>query len=339
MNEMPLYPMKFEPLYKTKIWGGKKLKTILNKTDAPENAGESWEISAVQDNISILANGFLKGNNLQELIEIYMGDLVGPKVYDKFGNEFPLLVKFIDANDKLSVQVHPDDETARKRHNAYGKTELWYVVQADQGSKLISGFNQKISKEEFVARMNDNKILDVLNFVDVNAGDVFFIPAGRIHATGEGILFAEIQQTSDVTYRVYDWDRRDENGKGRELHTELARDVIDYTPVDKACTEYRDEADKPSRIVSSEYFVTNYIHLKNDMTKSYVSCNSFVILMCVKGKLELAWEHGSISLSKGETILLPHELMEIKLIPDSESVLLETYIDMPDEGEVGRENT
>src|SRR6056297_3067569 len=271
MNEMPLYPMKFEPLYKTKIWGGKKLKTILNKTDAPENAGESWEISAVQDNISILANGFLKGNNLQELIEIYMGDLVGPKVYDKFGNEFPLLVKFIDANDKLSVQVHPDDETARKRHNAYGKTELWYVVQADQGSKLISGFNQKISKEEFVARMNDNKILDVLNFVDVNAGDVFFIPAGRIHATGEGILFAEIQQTSDVTYRVYDWDRKNKDGNARELHTELARDVLDFSKTDRAAVHYQPKTNLPIRVVTSEYFVTDVLHITKSHRKSYAS--------------------------------------------------------------------
>ncbi len=335
MKERSLYPMKFEPIYKTKIWGGEKLKTILNKTDAPENAGESWEISAVQDNISVLANGFLKGNNLQELIEIYMGDLLGPQVYDKFGNEFPLLIKFIDANDNLSVQVHPGDETARKRHNAYGKTEMWYVIQADPGSELISGFNQEISKEEFVARLNDNRIVDVLNFTEVKAGDVFFIPAGRIHATGKGILFAEIQQTSDITYRVYDWDRKDKQGKGRELHTELARDVIDYSPVDKARTDYRDEMDKPVRIISSEHFVSNYIHLETNMTKSYVSCNSFVVLICVKGKLELKWEHGSISMEKGETVLLPYELMEVSFVPESESILLETYIDMPDESGTG----
>ncbi|MFP4664218.1 MAG: type I phosphomannose isomerase catalytic subunit [Bacteroidales bacterium] len=335
MKERSLYPMKFEPIYKTKIWGGEKLKTILNKTDAPENAGESWEISAVQDNISVLANGFLKGNNLQELIEIYMGDLLGPQVYDKFGNEFPLLIKFIDANDNLSVQVHPGDETARKRHNAYGKTEMWYVIQADPGSELISGFNQEISKEEFVARLNDNRIVEVLNFTEVKAGDVFFIPAGRIHATGKGILFAEIQQTSDITYRVYDWDRKDKQGKGRELHTELARDVIDYSPVDKARTDYRDEMDKPVRIISSEHFVSNYIHLETNMTKSYVSCNSFVVLICVKGKLKLKWEHGSISMEKGETVLLPYELMEVSFVPESESILLETYIDMPDESGTG----
>ncbi|MFO7880301.1 MAG: type I phosphomannose isomerase catalytic subunit [Bacteroidales bacterium] len=339
MKELALYPMKFKPIFKSKIWGGKKLKTILNKTDAPEDAGESWEISAVQENISVLDNGFLKGNNLQELIEIYMGDLVGPQVYDKFGNEFPLLIKFIDANDNLSVQVHPGDETARERHNAYGKTEMWYVIQADAGSELISGFNQEISKEEFVARMNDNRIVEVLNFTEVKAGDVFFIPAGRIHATGKGILFAEIQQTSDITYRVYDWNRKDKQGKGRELHTELARDVIDYSPVDKARTDYRDETDKPARIISSEYFVTNYIHLKNDLTKSYLSCNSFVVLICVKGKLALKWEHGSISMEKGETVLLPYELMEVSFVPENESILLETYIDMPDESGAASEKT
>ncbi len=327
MQEEPLYPMKFKPIYKPKIWGDDKLKSILNKTDAPEMAGESWEISAVQENISILKNGFLKGNSLQDLIEIYMEDLIGPKVYKKFGNEFPLLVKFIDANDNLSVQVHPDDEMAKKRHNAYGKTEMWYILQAEQGAQLVSGFKKPISREEFTARMNDSNIRETLNFVDVKAGDVYFIPAGRIHATGAGILFAEIQQTSDITYRVYDWDRVDSNGKSRELHTELARDVIDYSPVEKARTDYTTKPDFPSRIITCPYFTTNYLHLTKSLTKSYAGCESFVIIMCTEGKLDITWDNGTLNMVKGETALIPHEVMEITIIPAPETKILETFIE------------
>ncbi|MEA3447017.1 MAG: type I phosphomannose isomerase catalytic subunit [Bacteroidota bacterium] len=327
MQEEPLYPMKFQPIYKTKIWGGDKLKNTLNKKEAPDMAGESWEISAVKENVSILNNGFLRGNSLQELVEIYMGDIVGPKVYEKYGNEFPLLVKFIDANDNLSVQVHPDDETAQKRHNAYGKTEMWYILQAEPGAQLVSGFKRPVSKEEFIARMNDGNIQEILNFVDVQAGDVYFIPAGRIHATGAGILFAEIQQTSDITYRVYDWDRVDSNGKSRELHIELARDVIDYSPVKKARTDYTENPDFPARIVSCPYFTSNFLHLTKPLTKSYANCESFVIILCMEGKGKLTWDKGSLTIMKGETVLIPHELMEIMFIPEPETKILETFIE------------
>ncbi|MFO7790256.1 MAG: type I phosphomannose isomerase catalytic subunit [Bacteroidales bacterium] len=327
MQDRPLYPMKFHPIYKTKIWGDKRLKTTLNKQDAPDMAGESWEISGIQNNINILKNGFLKGNSLQDLVEIYMEDLVGPKVYEKYGNEFPLLIKFIDANDKLSVQVHPNDKTARKRHNAYGKTEMWYILQAEPGAQLISGFNQPVTKEEFTARMNDNNIQEILNFVDVKAGDTYFIPAGRIHATGAGILFAEIQQTSDITYRIYDWDRVDNDGKPRELHVDLARDVIDYSPVKKARTDYTSKPDFPARIVSCPYFTTNFIHLTNPLTKSYANCESFVIILCTEGKFNLTWDKGTLTIVKGETVLIPHELMELTFTPDPETKILETFIE------------
>jgi mannose-6-phosphate isomerase len=200
-----LYPLKFTPVFKDKIWGGDKLKTILNKdfSDLP-NCGESWEISAVQDDISVVSNGFLKGNNLEELIEVYMGDLVGEKVWEKFGCECPLLIKFIDANDNLSIQVHPNDELSAERHDAYGKTEMWYVVQADPGARLISGFSGKINKAEYLKYLGNGHLEDILNYEEVSAGDVFFIPAGRVHAIGKGIVVAEIQQTSDVTYRIFD---------------------------------------------------------------------------------------------------------------------------------------
>jgi len=223
-----LYPLKFTPIYKDKIWGGNKIKSVLNKDfGGLPNCGESWELSGVDGNVSVVSNGYLAGNTLEELLEVYMGDLAGDEVYEHFGNEFPLLIKFIDANDDLSIQVHPNDEMAAERHNSYGKTEMWYVLQADKGSKLQSGFNQQVDQEKYLEKLEKTELTDILNFEEVTAGDVFFIPAGRVHAIGRGILLAEIQQTSDITYRIYDYDRRDDKGNPRELHTDLALDAID----------------------------------------------------------------------------------------------------------------
>jgi len=228
-----LYPLKFKPIFKDKIWGGNKIKTLLNKDFSPlPNCGESWEISGVQDEISVVSNGFLIGNNLQELIEIYMGDLVGDQVYQKYGIEFPLLIKFIDAHDDLSIQVHPNDKLAMQRHNAYGKTEMWYIIDADRGAKLISGFNTEVTKDAYIKHLENNTLNLILNYEEVKAGDVFFMPAGRVHAIGKGILLTEIQQTSDITYRIYDYNRKGTDGKPRELHTSLALDAIDFKSYD-----------------------------------------------------------------------------------------------------------
>ena len=222
-----LYPLKFHPILKKKIWGGERLAYKSKEHD--ESIGESWEISAVEDNISVVSNGILADNDLQELIEVYMGDLVGDHIYEKFGVEFPLLIKYIDANDDLSIQVHPDDETAKERHNAYGKTEMWYIVDADKDASLVLGFNHEIDKATYLQALHQNKLMDLLNVQKVKKGESFFIPAGLVHAIGKGCLIAEIQQTSDITYRIYDYNRKDANGNTRELHTDLATDVIDYS--------------------------------------------------------------------------------------------------------------
>ncbi|MFC2120171.1 type I phosphomannose isomerase catalytic subunit, partial [Bacteroidota bacterium] len=222
-----LYPLKFKPIYKEKIWGGKKLSAFLNKKGiTSDKCGESWEISAIDKNISVVSNGFLKKNNLLELIEVYMGDLVGDKIFDIYGINFPLLIKFIDAKDKLSLQVHPDDYLAEKRHNSFGKTEMWYVLDADPGSEIITGFNRELTKDEYNSYYNSGKITEILNYEKAEANNAFFIPAGRIHAIGSNILIAEIQQSSDITYRIHDWNRKDSNGKPRKLNTELAIDAI-----------------------------------------------------------------------------------------------------------------
>lgn len=322
-----LYPLKFEPILLDKIWGGIKLKTLLNKENASDKCGESWEISGVEKNISIVSNGFLKGNNLFELIEVYMGDLVGDKVYERFGLEFPLLIKFIDASDVLSIQVHPDDEAALERHNSFGKTEMWYTIQAEPESELISGFKKPVSKEEYLEKLNSDKLLDILNSEKVKEGDVFFIPAGRVHAIGAGILLAEIQQTSDITYRIYDFNRKDNDGNTRELHTDQAIDVIDFTSKKTYKTDYEESLNKTVEIESCPYFTTNLIHFTSPVEKDYILIDSFIIFICTMGKVEIRY-HGNetIIIQKGETLLIPAELKNLHLIPLEESKLLEVYL-------------
>ncbi len=326
MNE--LYPLKFKPILKEKIWGGQNLKSSLNKTiPTTEKIGESWEISGVENNVSVVENGFLAGNELDELIEIYMGDLVGDKVYDKHGMEFPLLIKFIDANDVLSIQVHPDDELAKKRYNSNGKTEMWYIVDAQKDAELISGFNHEMDKEHYLQYLRNNELPQILNHEKVKPGDVFYIPAGRVHAIGAGIVLAEIQQTSDVTYRIFDWDRKDDSGNFRELHTEEALDAIDFKLYDSYKTNYESVQNESSSILSNKYFETNILEFNKSVVKDYNVLDSFVIYMCLDGKFEIEYyESEKIIIEKGETILIPSVIEHLILNPVVQSKLLEIYI-------------
>ena len=322
-----LYPIKFEPICLEKIWGGNRLKTLLNKRYDTKNCGESWEISGVEGNISVVANDFLKGNDLNELMEIYMGDLVGDKVYERFGNEFPLLIKFIDAQDDLSIQVHPNDELSKERHNAFGKTEMWYVLDAAEGALINSGFNQPVDKEKYLEYLENGELIDLLKYDEVKVGDVFFIPAGRVHAIGKGSMVAEIQQTSDVTYRIFDYNRKDDKGNERELHTELALDAIDFSYLDEYKTKYKTELNKSVEIVKCKYFTTNIIELNQPVEKDYSLLDSFVIYINLEGDFEIETDEGTVNVGKGETILIPASLEIIKLNPAGEKVkLLEVYI-------------
>ena len=323
-----LYPMKFVPICKDKIWGGQKLKELLNKDFSHlPNCGETWEISGVQDEVSVVANGFLKDNTIEELMEVYMGDLVGEKVFEQFGSEFPLLIKFIDANDNLSIQVHPNDELALERHDAFGKTEMWYVVQADPGAKLISGFNRMIDKDAYLDYFKKGQLEEILNFEEVKAGDVFFMPAGRVHAIGKGIVVAEIQQTSDVTYRIYDFNRLDENGNARELHVDLAVDAIDYRFENNYRTEYKEVENIPIRLVKCQYFTTDILKLSKSIERDFSNSDTFVIYMCLEGDCLISWEGKSLEFYKGETILVPAIIDIFELSPvDGNVKLLEVYI-------------
>ncbi len=322
-----LYPLKFNPIFLEKIWGGNRIKTVLGKDYDLPNCGESWELSAVEGNVSVVRNGFLKGNNLTELGEVYMGDLLGDKVYKKFGIEFPLLFKFIDADADLSIQVHPGDELAAKRHNAYGKTEMWYVIHAEKGALINSGLNREITREEYIGFLEKGKLTEILCFEETFPGDVFFIPAGRIHAIGKGILLAEIQQTSDVTYRIYDYERRDKEGKIRELHNELALDAIEFAYHSEYKTKYEAESNKSSEIVSCPYFTTNMLRFNQKLEKDYHQLDSFVVYMNLKGSFSIIFETGTEVVEQGETVLIPASLENFYLVPLTPEVeTLEIYI-------------
>ena len=325
---MNLYPLKFTSISKEKIWGGNRLNTILNKDfDPTAKIGESWEISGVEGDISVVKNGFLEGNDLEELIEIYMGELVGDKVYDQFGLEFPLLIKFLDANDDLSVQVHPDDEFAKEKHKAYGKTEMWYIIDADKDSELMLGFNRPMDKNLFLDAIQNGKLSEIINREKVNSDSCYFIPAGRVHATGKGILLAEIQQTSDITYRIHDWGRKDSKGNERELHLDLAKEVLDYTYEKKHKTDFESKINESSELIKCPYFNTNIIEFNKSMEIDYIDLDSFVIYICLGGNCDIQTEgEEPVSLSKGETVLIPANLKSLTLAPKQNTKLLEVYI-------------
>ena len=319
-----LYPLKFKPILKEKIWGGMKLKTVLGKTSDSSNLGESWEISDVEGDVSVVSNGVLKNKTLKVLLETYKGGLIGKKNHALFGNKFPLLIKFIDAKEALSVQLHPDDELAAKRHNSFGKTEMWYVMQADKDANLIVGFNQPMTPEKYVKHLKANTLPDILNYDKVVVGDTYFIAAGRLHAIGAGVLLAEIQQTSDVTYRVYDWDRIDHNGNARELHNDLAIQAFDFQMPDNFRVDYQKEENSANKMVSCPFFTTNFLKVTGVVVKHNVK-DSFFIYMCVEGEAVIETNSTEEQLKKGETLLIPAAIETYK-ITSTNATLLEVYV-------------
>jgi mannose-6-phosphate isomerase len=321
-----LYPLKFSPILKDKIWGGTKLKSTLNKASDSKELGESWELSGIENDESVVENGFLAGNNLTELIEVYMGDLVGDKIYDAYGLSFPLLFKFIDANQNLSIQVHPNDETAMERHSCFGKTEMWYVVDADKDAELIIGFTEDCSKESYLEALENDTVEDLLQHIPIAKGDVFFIPAGLVHAICKGALIAEIQQSSDITYRIYDYKRVDDKGNERELHTEQALDVIDFSASKNPKTIYKVVDNQITELVNCDYFTTNLIAFDAPLTRNYGTIDSFVAYMCLEGSFVIETESDKTVVNKGETVLIPACINELGLIPDEKTTMLEVFV-------------
>ena len=320
-----LYPLKFKPLLKERIWGGSTLKEKFGKS-LPEEVkiGESWTISGIEDDISVVTNGALAGNNLQELIEVYMGELVGDKVYAEFGLEFPLLIKLIDAQDVLSIQVHPNAEIAQERHNSYGKTELCYVVDAQKDAAMYVGFEGEVTQEMYLNSLEQGNLSKLLKRVDAKAGEAYFIPAGTIHAIGKGLLIAEIQQASDITYRVDDWGRVDADGEPRQLHTELAVDAIDFKSSLDSKITVNAKTNDTVEVAVCDYFTTNLVSVDGEVTKDYAELDSFVVYICIDGGVTVKVDGSVTILEKGECLLVPAQENSVELIGKAE--VLEAYI-------------
>ena len=322
-----LYPLKFEPILKSVIWGGDEICIFKDIKPRKDGIGESWEVSHVKDNVSIVANGELAGKSLEDLIETFGENLLGKHVIDRFGKTFPLLIKFIDAKEALSIQVHPDDELAKKRHNSFGKTEMWYIINAAKGAFLYSGFSQTITPEQYIQSLEDDTFVNYLQKHNVEAGDIFFLPAGRVHAIGAGCFIAEIQQTSNITYRIYDYNRKDANGNTRELHTELAKDAIDYKVYPDYKLDYPKGQKEVQPLVSCPYFTTNLIDAKKGEVIHSTHQDTFSIYICLEGHLTLTDNNGySLDIKQGETVLVPAENKLTTLLMKENSKLLETYI-------------
>ncbi|WP_418263841.1 type I phosphomannose isomerase catalytic subunit [Flavobacterium faecale] len=319
---MNLYPLQFEPILKERIWGGEKLKTYLNKSITSSITGESWELSAVEGDVSMVSNGESKGSLLTELIASNPIDILGTAVYERFGLEFPLLFKYLDANQDLSIQVHPNDELAQKRHNSFGKTEMWYIMQADKDSRIIVGFKEDSNAVEYVKNLEDKTLLSILDTVNVSEGDVFFLETGTVHAIGAGLVVAEIQQTSDITYRLYDFDRVDANGNLRELHIDLALDAINYNKVNTQ-KKYKNKVNQSNSIVDCKYFSTNSIPLEGTVLVSKTG-ESFTVYMCIDGAFQIEVNSQKYKFSKGDTVLVPAVLKAYEL--SGNASLLEIYI-------------
>jgi mannose-6-phosphate isomerase len=315
---MKFYPITFYPIIKERIWGGTKLQECLNKTLEIHNAGESWEISTVSNNVSVANNGILSGKNLNEIIELYPEEILGKQVMSIYGKEFPLLFKFLDSKQDLSIQLHPNDDLAKKRHNSFGKTEMWYVLQADKDARIVVGFKENSTQKEYLRHLEDKTVVSLLDEIPVKKGDAFLLETGTIHAIGAGILIAEIQQTSDITYRIYDWDRVDAEGNERELHTDLALDAINYNKVESKIV-YPAVGNKKNSIIENKYFTTNIIPL-DGVYKWAKTKEAFTVLMCTEGSFSVTIKNEVFDYKKGDTILIP-AIIETLFMQGNASVL------------------
>ena len=318
-------PLKFKALLKQTIWGGDKIIPFKHLDDHLENVGESWEISGVPGNETVVADGEYAGKKLNELVIEQKDKLVGKANYERFGDEFPLLIKFIDARQDLSIQVHPTDEIAKRQGKERGKTEMWYIMDSDKDAKLYSGLKKQITPEQYKAMVEDDTITDALAQYEVKEDDCFFLPAGRIHAIGTGCFLAEIQQTSDVTYRIYDFKRKDKDGNYRQLHTKEAAECINYTVEDDYRTHYEHKKNEGVTLVECSYFTTAVYDLDEPMTLDYSELDSFVILIGLKGEGTITDNEGNtVTISAGESILVPATTDTLKV--EGTIKMLETYV-------------
>lgn len=327
MSDTALYPLKFHPIFKQKVWGGNKLKSFGFDYSPLPNCGELWALSAVEGNESVIANGFLEENTLAEALEIYMGELIGERNFERFGTEFPVLIKMIDANDRLSIQVHPDDTLAQSRGMENGKTEMWYILEAEPGAELVDGFSKEVTPEEYQQYLQLGRLEALLHIEHPQQGDVFFIPAGRVHALGRGLLLAEIQQTSDSTYRIYDYNRPDADGRLRQLHTQEALDAIDFRPTTDGRTHYTYRENASVQLASCPYFTTSLLSLTKPVRKDFRDLDSFVAYLCTEGIAAVKTLGHIVPFHAGECVLVPAVADTVELFSEGPAKLLEIYID------------
>lgn len=336
---MQLYPLLFEPNLHTVVWGGSQLRPFKGLEPSDEPIGESWEISAVPTSTSIICNGELKGRDLITVINGNPDAILGKKVNEKYHGRLPLLVKFIDAKRDLSIQVHPNDEMAMREHGKMGKSEMWYVIKADEGAHLYAGFKHEITPDEYQKRIAEGTITNVLADHKVKAGDVFYLPAGRVHAICGGIMLAEVQQSSDVTYRIFDYNRPGMDGKPRELHTELAAKALDYHVEPNYRTEYIESSNKAVQIIDSPYFSVRVMEVSKPFHRDLKKYDSFIITMCIEGdcKIHVRSTGGEVLLKQGNSTLIPAAIADYDVIPQQESSrILDAYIDNMDRSIVSK---
>lgn len=330
---MKIYPLLFKPNLHTVVWGGDRLCPYKGLEPSEEPIGESWEVSAVPSSTSIVSNGEQAGKDLITVVSEAPEAILGESVSRKYGGKLPLLVKFIDAKRDLSIQVHPNDEMARRVHGKSGKTEMWYVIDAKPGSYLYAGFRQRITEEEYKQRVADGTITDVLARHKVKAGDVFYLPAGRVHAICSGILLAEVQQSSDLTYRIYDYNRPGLDGKPRELHTELAAEALDFNVEDEYRTIYEEDDNRASLIIDSQYFSVRVAELTEPFHRNLLKYDSFIITMCIKGdcRIRIRATGEETLLREGNSCLIPAAIADYDVVPlNSSTRMLDAFIDNKD---------
>ena len=316
----------FNPILKSVIWGGEKIIPFKNLDDDKKTVGESWEISGVEGSESVVKDGTDAGLTISQLIDKYGDSLLGKKNHKRFGNRFPILIKFIDAYQDLSVQVHPNDEIARKHGYDQGKNEMWFILEAQEDAKIINGFKRPVNPEEYSSLIKDGKLIDVLNFHNIKPGEAYFIPAGRVHGIGKGSFLAEIQQTSDITFRLYDYNRKDKDGKERQLHIEEAFEAINFNDTNGEAKEYHQMIDIPVNLFTTPHFTTNLLKISNKVMRDYSEWDTFVILIGIKGSAKISAHNTSRTLKAGESMLIPASCRNIVIYPEESFEALETYI-------------
>ena len=332
---MALYPFKFRAQLFHKIWGGHTIEQWYNYVPADyENVGEAWVMSDVEKYPTEVCNGAHAGDSLQDLLEVYMDELVGEKVYDVFGNHFPLLLKFIDATDDLSIQVHPDDEYALENEHSLGKTEMWYVLPSKGESAIYLGWNQQMNVSLIHAAIADGSLADYLREYKVHEGDVAYIPSGTVHAMRRNTIVAEIQENSDITYRLYDYNRVGNDGKKRPLKLDKALKVMDFNPDNEATfASTMPRIDGVVNLKQTPYFTANLLSPTKPIQRDYAPLDSFVAYMCVEGQasitaLDCETEDKSVALKMGEAVLIPATLNDILIEPQGMCKLIEVYVEI-----------